>query len=161
MEAQVSLGKDVYVDKDVIVSRGTRVQNGVSLYTGVYVEPWCFIGPHVIFTNDLSPRAGKKSWNIIATTLKAGMSIGAGSVIRCGVTIGGFSLVGAGAIVTKDVPPFHLATGIPAEIKGMVCACGDTHLPLNSPSSELIRDCCRANLTEEVLVLAEKARGEL
>ncbi|HEY8279162.1 MAG TPA: acyltransferase [Bdellovibrionota bacterium] len=161
IDALVSLGRDVYVDKDVHIGRGTRVQNGVSLYTGLEIGQWCFIGPHAIFTNDPYPRAGKKDWTLKTTLLKDGMSIGAGCVIRCGITVGEFAMLGAGAILTKSVPPFHLATGFPAKPTKMVCACGDTQLPLGSPAKELIRPCCRASLSEEVLEIAEKARKKL
>lgn len=155
IESLVSLGRDVYVDTKVKVSRGTRVQNGVSLYQGLEIGPWCFIGPHAIFTNDPYPRAGKKGWEVKETRLGPGMSIGAGSVVRCGHSIGAFALLGAGAIVTKDIAPFHLAVGFPAAEVKAICACGDTQLPLGAAREELIRDCCREKLLPEVLALAE------
>lgn len=157
LEEGVSLGKDVYVDNGVRVGRYSRVQNGVSLYQGVQVSPWCFIGPHVIFTNDQSPRAGNHNWKVIPTELATGASIGAGAIIRCGVTLGAFSMVGAGAMVAIDVPPFHLVVGLPAKVSKMVCACGQTFLPLESPTSELIRACCEANLEAEPLQRAREA----
>ncbi len=154
--ALVSLGQNVYVDRDVVLLRGTRVQNGVSLYKGVEVGMWCFIGPHAVFTNDIHPRVGKSAWKLERTILRDGMSIGAGAIVRCGVEIGAFSMIGAGAVVTKDVPPFTLAVGLPAEFDGKICACGETRLPLNAGKNELIRNCCRSNLANEVLTLAEK-----
>lgn len=156
LEENVVLGKDVYVDDGVQIGNNSRVQNGVSIYKGVHISPWCFIGPHVIFTNDLSPRAGNRNWKISHTHLKTGMSIGAGAIIRCGVTLGEFCMIGAGAMVTKDVPAFHLAVGLPAKIEKMVCACGATFLPLKTPSSELIRSCCEENLQPEAFILARK-----
>jgi UDP-2-acetamido-3-amino-2,3-dideoxy-glucuronate N-acetyltransferase len=157
LEVGVSLGKDVYVDSGVKVGRFSRVQNGVSLYQGVHVSPWCFIGPHVIFTNDQSPRAGNRNWKVISTELATGTSIGAGAIIRCGVKLGAFSMVGAGAMVAIDVPPFHVAMGLPAKISKMVCACGQTFLPLATLPAELIRDCCETNLEPEPLGLARAA----
>lgn len=151
LEENVSIGKDVYVDANVRIGKNTRVQNGVSLYTGLKIAPWCFIGPHVIFTNDQTPRVGTKSWKVVETHLETGMSIGAGAIIRCGVKIGAFAMIGAGAIVTKDVPPFHLAMGFPAQCHQMVCACGQTFLPIATKDSELIRDCCHQNLMPELL----------
>lgn len=157
LEPLVSIARDVYVDKNVRIGRGSRVQNGVSLYHGLEIGPWCFIGPHAIFTNDPYPRSGKREWELRKTQLRAGMSIGAGCVIRCGLTIGEFAMLGAGAIVTKDVLPFHLAVGFPAVETKAICACGNTQLPLSAPASELIRDCCRKLLEPEVLALAERS----
>ena len=154
LEANVSLGKDVFVDEGVRIGKGSRVQNGVSVYKGVEIDTWCFVGPHVIFTNDLTPRAGNLKWDVIRTILKPGASIGAGSVIRCGITLGEFSLVGAGAIVTKDVHPFHVATGFPAELTKMVCACGRTLFPLRTEQSKLISDCCESVMDPELFTIA-------
>lgn len=156
LERHVSLGRDVYVDAGVHIGHHTRVQNGVSLYQGLNIAPWGFIGPHSIFTNDPVPRVGTKSWSIVPTTLETGMSIGAGAIVRCGVTIGAFALIGAGAIVTKDVPPFHLAMGLPAQCHQMICACGRTFLPIASKDSELVRTCCRDNLVPELLEEVEE-----
>jgi acetyltransferase-like isoleucine patch superfamily enzyme len=155
LEAGVSLGKDVYVDKNVRVGQGTKVQNGVSLYEGVKIAPWCFIGPNVIFTNDLKPRSGRANWEITETILETGASLCAGAIIRCGVTIGAFAMVGAGAVVTKSVPPFHLAVGIPACVTKKVCACGQTVLPLKTAKKELVRTCCGQSLDPEVLKAAK------
>jgi len=152
----VVLGKDVYIDQGVTIGRGCRIQNGVSVYKGVEIGDWCFIGPHVIFTNDTSPRAGNKNWQVVPTILQAGMSIGAGSIILCGITIGSFAMVGAGAIVTKDVPPFHICTGFPAKTTKMVCCCGQTFLALDSPKETLLRDCCLQNMNKKTLKEAEK-----
>lgn len=156
----VSLGRDVYVDDGVRIGRGSRVQNGVSVFAGLQVAPHCFIGPHAIFTNDQSPRAGKKSWTIVETRMETGSAIGAGAIIRCGITLGSFAMVGAGAIVTKTVPPFHLALGVPAECRQMVCACGETFLPIATTLAEVVRDCCKDHLQAEVYeaALAEVAR---
>lgn len=154
IESEVSLGRDVYVDKNVKVSRGSRVQNGVSLYEGLEIGPWCFIGPHAIFTNDQYPRSGKHQWEMKKTVLAAGMSIGAGCVVRCGITIGAFAMLGAGAIVVKDIAPFHLAIGMPAKETKVICACGNTQMPLGTLHPELVRDCCWASLKSEVIDLA-------
>jgi UDP-2-acetamido-3-amino-2,3-dideoxy-glucuronate N-acetyltransferase len=161
LEAGVNLGKDVYIDNDVRIGQFSRIQNGVSIYKGVVISSWCFIGPHVIFTNDLNPRAGNKEWRVLPTSLKSGTSIGAGAVIRCGITLGEFCMIGAGAIVTKDVPPFHLALGFPAESLKMICACGQTHLPLGTAYSELVRDCCQKNMQPEALSLASEVVARL
>lgn len=161
LEDDVSLGKGVYIDVGVRIGKGSRIQNNVSIYSGVNIASWCFIGPHVIFTNDLMPRAGKKSWHIIETTLETGTSIGAGAVICCGVTIGAFAMVGAGTIVTKSVPPFYLAVGVPARVTKKVCACGQSLLPIKTPSSQSIRACCKRNLIPETLKAAENSIAEI
>jgi UDP-2-acetamido-3-amino-2,3-dideoxy-glucuronate N-acetyltransferase len=157
----VSLGRDVYVDKGVQLGRGSRVQNGVSLYAGVHVSDWCFIGPHAIFTNDTHPRVGKSDWTLEHTYLRPGSSVGAGAVIRCGIEIGSFALVGAGAVVTKNVEPFTLVMGLPAEPSGRVCACGETRLPHETPNLGLIQQCCERLLLPEVLELARTEVAKL
>jgi acyl-[acyl carrier protein]--UDP-N-acetylglucosamine O-acyltransferase len=151
----VTLGKGVFIDKDVSVGKYSKIQNGISIYSGVVIEDFCFVGPHAIFTNDPTPRSYVKNWNKVPTFLKTGSSIGAGSIIRCGVSLGEFSLVGAGSIVTKDVEPFHLVYGQPAEKKAMICACGKTQLPLDSKAEELVRECCAENLMPEMLEKAQ------
>ncbi|MGZ5432592.1 MAG: acyltransferase [Thermoanaerobaculia bacterium] len=153
---EVNLGKDVYIDGDVVIGDGARIQNGVSVYHGVQVSDWVFVGPYVVFTNDMAPRVGNKSWKVIETKLETGASLGAGTIVRCGVTIGAFAMVGAGAIVTHDIPPFHLAHGVPARPKQRVCACGQTFLPLETPTAELIRECCREAMDPRVLAAAER-----
>jgi UDP-2-acetamido-3-amino-2,3-dideoxy-glucuronate N-acetyltransferase len=152
----VSLAKDVYIDENIVLGEGTRIQNGVSIFRGVKVAKWVFIGPHVIFTNDMFPRAGNKNWQISETHLELGSAIGAGAIIRCGITLGAFSMIAAGAIVTRSVPEFHLAVGIPARPIKMVCSCGQTQLPLESERSQLLRDCCAKNLQPGLMELARE-----
>lgn len=120
-----NLGKDVYVDTEVEIGDNVKIQNGVSVYKGVKVEDDVFLGPHMTFTNDLYPRASSDGWDIIPTLVKNGASIGAHATIVSGVTIGEYSMVGAGSVVTKDVPDFALVYGNPAILKGFVCYCGE------------------------------------
>ncbi len=121
-----TLGKDVYVDVDVKIGNNVKLENRVSVFKGVIIEDDVFVGPHATFTNDLYPRAFSKDWEVVETRVKRGASIGAGAVIVCGVTIGEYAMIGAGAVVTKDVPPFGLVLGVPAKLKGFVCYCGRT-----------------------------------
>ena len=156
IEQGVTLGKGVFIDTKVSIGKFTKIQNGVSVYQGVYISEYCFIGPHSIFTNDPTPRSYVKDWSIVPTYIKCGASIGAGSIIRCGVTLGEFSMVGAGSVVTKDVPAFHLAYGLPAVVKKKICACGQSQFPLKTPMKLLLGSCCRKNLLKEMYDQAKK-----
>ncbi len=126
----------------------------MNVYSGVKLEDWCFVGPAVVFTNDQFPRVGNKSWQVMKTFVKTGASIGAGAVIRCGIELGAFSMIGAGAIVTKNVAPFTLVLGLPAIETNRICACGQTTLDLNSEFSESLRDCCKERMSEETYQVA-------
>jgi UDP-2-acetamido-3-amino-2,3-dideoxy-glucuronate N-acetyltransferase len=121
---QCMLGKNVYVDADAIIGDRCRIQNNVSVYAGVELENDVFVGPSVVFTNDLVPRAGSAEWRVVPTLVRQGASLGANSTILCGVTIGKYATVGAGAVVTRDVDDHWLVTGNPARHVGWVCTCG-------------------------------------
>jgi UDP-2-acetamido-3-amino-2,3-dideoxy-glucuronate N-acetyltransferase len=142
----VTLGKDVYIDANVVIGEFTRIQNGVSVYLGVTLAPWVFVGPHVNFTNDRFPRAGNRNWKLSETILEMGASIGAGATIVCGVTIGSFAMVGAGAIVTKSIAPYRLALGCPAYPVMSICCCGKTQRKIGDPETRCLENCCRDNL---------------
>jgi len=118
------VGKSVYIDHTVVVGDRVKIQNGVSIYHGVTVEDDVFLGPHMTFTNDLYPRAFDPEWHVVPTLVRKGASVGANVTIVCGVTLGEYSMVGAGAVVTKDVPPHALVLGNPARIVGFVTVMG-------------------------------------
>lgn len=127
------LSKDVYVDAGVHVGNNVKIQNGISVYHGVTLEDGVFCGPHCVFTNDKQPRAinpdaslkSASDWLVSETLVKMGASIGAHATIVCGVTIGRWAMIGAGAVVTHDVPDFGLVYGNPARLHGFVCPCGE------------------------------------
>jgi len=101
-----------------------KLENRANVYQGVKIEDDVFVGPHVTFANDPYPRSFSTDWKIVPTRVKKGASIGAGSVVLCGVTINKYAMIGAGSVVTNDVPPHALTYGNPAEISGFVCRCG-------------------------------------
>ena len=119
------IGKSVFIDFDVSIGDNVKIQNLVSVYHGVTIENDVFVGPHVCFTNDFLPRATNPDWKLVKTLVKKGASLGANSTIICGVTIGEYSMIGAGSVVTKDVDSFALVFGNPAKLQGYVCYCGD------------------------------------
>lgn len=126
------LSKDVYIDAGVQIGDHCKLQNGISVYHGVTLEDGVFCGPHMVFTNDRSPRAinpdgslkSLADWTVSETRLRRGAAIGAGAIIVCGVTIGQWALVGAGAVVTHDVPDYGLVFGNPARLRGFVSPAG-------------------------------------
>jgi UDP-2-acetamido-3-amino-2,3-dideoxy-glucuronate N-acetyltransferase len=115
------LGQNVFVDNNVRIESGCKIQNNVSLYNGVQLEQDVFIGPSVVFTNVINPRAFiERKQEFRPTLVQRGASIGANATIVCGITIGAFAFIGAGAVVTKDVPPFAKVLGNPAKQTGWV-----------------------------------------
>lgn len=118
----------VFIDKNVVIGKNCKIQNRVSIYHGVTIGDGVFIGPHVCFTNDKIPRAVNKDgslkdaskWKVSPINVGDGASIGANSTILPGVSIGKFALVGAGSVVTKDVPDYGLVIGNPARLIGKV-----------------------------------------
>lgn len=118
------LGHSVYIGKGVKIGDRVKLENRATVYQGVKIEDDVFVGPHVTFTNDLYPRSHSPEWKFVPTLVKKSASIGASTVVICGVTIGRNAMIGAGSIVTKDIPPHALAYGNPAKIKGFVCNCG-------------------------------------
>ncbi|MBE6367651.1 MAG: N-acetyltransferase [Lentisphaerae bacterium] len=119
------IGKDVYIDLEVRIGNSVKIQNGVSVYRGVTVEDDVFLGPHMTFTNDRFPRASVSDFELYPTVVRRGASIGAHATIVCGIEIGEYAMIGAGAVVTKDIPPFALAYGNPARIHGYVAKNGE------------------------------------
>jgi UDP-2-acetamido-3-amino-2,3-dideoxy-glucuronate N-acetyltransferase len=120
-----NIGQNVVVSPGVRLGRGCKIQNNVSLYTGVVLEDFVFCGPSMVFTNVVNPRSEVvRKDEYKATLVKRGASLGANATVVCGITIGQYAFVGAGAVVTRDVPDFALVIGNPARRSGWMCRCG-------------------------------------
>lgn len=120
-----NIGQNVVVSPGVTLGRNVKVQNNVSIYTGVICEDDVFLGPSMVFTNILNPRSAiNRRDKYVETKLKKGASVGANATIICGNTIGQYALIGAGAVVTKDVPDFALVVGNPSKQIGWVSEYG-------------------------------------
>lgn len=121
-----NIGQNVMIASDVILGSNVRIQNNVSVYTGVICEDNVFLGPSCVFTNIINPRSEiirKDEYK--KTIVHEGASVGANATIVCGNRIGKYALIGAGTVVTRDVPNYALVTGVPARLRGWVCQCGE------------------------------------
>ena len=121
-----NIGQNVYIHKNVIIGNGVKIQNNVSVYANVTIEEDCFLGPSMVFTNVMNPRAFvERKTEFKNTLVKKGCSIGANATIVCGTTLGEYSFVGAGTVVTKDVPNFAIMVGVPAKQIGWMSKHGE------------------------------------
>lgn len=127
------VGKSAYIDLDVVIGDRVKIQNRASIFHGTTIEDGVFVGPHVVFTNDLRPRAinpdgslkSDADWIVSPITVRYGASVGAGAVVLPGIEIGRFALIGAGSVVTRSVPDHVIVVGNPARAIGHACACGE------------------------------------
>ncbi|PYQ35648.1 MAG: N-acetyltransferase [Acidobacteria bacterium] len=130
--AGATIGRDCnicdrcFVENDVVIGDRVTVKCGVSLYDGIVLEDDVFVGPDVSFPNDARPRSGRRPETFPRTRIRTGASLGAGSIVLPGVSVGCWAMIGAGALVTRDVPDFALAYGSPARVHGQVCRCGES-----------------------------------
>ncbi len=121
-----NIGQNVVIGPDVTIGAGCKIQNNVSVYMGVTLEDGVFCGPSMVFTNIYNPRAEiRKMDQVRATLVKHGATLGANATIVCGITIGRYAFIGAGTVVTKDVPDHALVVGNPARQIGWACTCGE------------------------------------
>lgn len=121
-----NVGEQVFLESGAVVGNECTLKNGVSIWDRVTLEDRVFLGPNVVFTNDRRPRAFLKrgTEGFLPTRVRTGASLGANCTVVCGVTIGEYAFVGAGTVVTKDVPPHGLVAGNPGKLIGRVCYCG-------------------------------------
>ena len=134
-----SFGQNVFVGNDVVIGNNVKVQNNVSIYDAVTLEDDVFCGPSMVFTNVINPRSAIIRKNeYLKTIVRKGATIGANATIVCGIELGTNCFIGAGAVVTKDVPPHALVLGNPGRIAGYMCSCG-TRVP--TPAGEKCSAC--------------------
>jgi acetyltransferase-like isoleucine patch superfamily enzyme len=127
----VTIGKDcnlcdyVFVESGVTIGNRVTIKNGISLWEGLTIEDDAFLGPNAVFTNDMFPRSKRHTGNFLETRICKGASVGANATILCGITLGQYCLIGAGAVVTRSVPDFALVTGNPAKFRYWVSKTGE------------------------------------
>ena len=114
--SNVNICSNCFIESDVKIGNNVTIKNGVNIYNGIHIEDNVFIGPNVTFTNDMFPRSKDHSKKVLKTIIKSGASVGAGSVILPGLTIGTNAMIGAGSLVSRDIPDYNLAYGNPVKI---------------------------------------------
>lgn len=144
------LGQNVFVGK-VRLGRGVKVQNNVSIYDGVEIGDFCFLGPSMVFTNVMNPRAEiERKHEYRPTRLQRGVTVGANATIVCGTTLGTYGFVAAGAVVRHDVLPYQLVGGVPARRLGWMCRCGERLALDREPADQSIAcAACKAGYAVE------------
>jgi UDP-2-acetamido-3-amino-2,3-dideoxy-glucuronate N-acetyltransferase len=157
-----TLGQNVFVGRNVHIGNNCKIQNNVSVYEGVALEDDVFCGPSMVFTNVDTPRSAypRGAQGFLNTLVKRGCTIGANATIVCGITLGEHAFIGAGSVVTKDVPSYALVYGTPARIQGWMCECG-TRLVFEQGRS-VCSACGRVykQVAEDRIVKIEEAKGE-
>jgi UDP-2-acetamido-3-amino-2,3-dideoxy-glucuronate N-acetyltransferase len=152
-----NIGQNVVISPGVILGNGVKIQNNVSVYTGVICEDDVFLGPSCVFTNVINPRSFiERKSEYKDTRISKGASIGANATIICGNNIGKYALIGAGAVVTKDIPDYALVVGNPGQIIGYVCECGE-RIYFEKQSNSKCRACGKDYTLIDGIV---SARGE-
>ncbi len=120
-----NIGEHCFIETNVVLGDGVTVKNGVAVWDGVTAEDDVFLGPNAVLTNDMRPRSRSSDFTPSKTLLKKGCSIGANATVLCGVTVGQYALVGAGSVVTRDVPDYAVVFGNPGRMQDFACHCGE------------------------------------
>ena len=137
-----NIGQNVVISPGVILGNNVKIQNNVSVYTGVICEDDVFLGPSCVFTNVINPRSFiERKEEYRKTIVGKGASIGANATVVCGYHIGKYAFIGAGSVVTKDVPDYALVVGNPARVVGYVCKCGDKLKKIENSSQMVCSSC--------------------
>ena len=153
-----NIGQNVFIQSNVVIGNGVKIQNNVSIYSGVTLEDDVFLGPSMVFTNVLNPRSHISRRDEFKKTLvKRGVTIGANATIVCGVTLGQYCFIGAGAVVTRSVPDFALFLGNPARIEGWMCQCGNK---LSFEDTHAICSQCGERYEKDDLITRRVGRSE-
>jgi len=147
---ECKIGQNVVIGPKSVIGRGCKIQNNVSVYQGVTLEDYVFCGPSMVFTNVFNPRSEIARMDEVRPTLvRRGATIGANATIVCGITIGEYAFIGAGAVVTKNVPPFALLYGNPAVQHGWMCACASQKLEFGGSNTAECKACGRRYVLAE------------
>lgn len=155
-----NIGQNVVISSDVTIGDNVKIQNNVSVYTGVILEDDVFCGPSMVFTNVVNPRSHVvRKHEYRRTVVKQGASLGANCTVVCGNTIGRYAFIGAGAVVTRDVPDFALVVGNPGRIAGWMCECGIKLAPGGSPPGRASCGACGADYSTGDGVLRRHSEG--
>lgn len=153
-----NIGKGAYIDTNVEIGDNCKIQNFATVYQGVKIGNDVLVGPHACFTNDMYPRASL--WDderLVKTVVKDGASVGANATVVAGVAIGKYAMVGAGAVVTKNVPDYGLVFGNPARLRGFVCECGAKLNEKSIGEDMVVLQCpqCRKEITLDLNIYRE------
>ncbi len=139
-----NFGQNVVISPGCVVGNNVKIQNNVSVYTGVIIEDDVFCGPSMVFTNVINPRSHVERKSEYKTTLvRRGASIGANATVVCGNTLGQYCFIGAGAVITRDVPDYALVTGNPGRLRGYVCFFGDK-LDIDKDQADVAESSCKS-----------------
>ena len=159
-----NIGQNVVISPGCRVGNNVKIQNNVSVYTGVILEDDVFCGPSMVFTNVMNPRSHVERKDEYRTTLvKCGATIGANATVVCGTTIGAYSFIGAGAVVTRDVPDFARAFGNPARVRGWSCYCGkdlDFAAAGTGQAATVLCECGKRSYTRIAETVSETLTGD-
>ncbi|UCD38037.1 MAG: N-acetyltransferase [Fidelibacterota bacterium] len=146
-----NLGQNVFIADGVLIGNNVKIQNNVSVYKGVTIEDDAFLGPSMVFTNVNNPRSHVSRKDEYQSTLvRKGATIGANATVLCGVTLGKYAFIGAGAVITRDIPDHALVYGNPASVRGWMCQCGERlHFHAGQQGEEASCERCGSHYTKQ------------